>query len=74
MDVGNVNAEYLNCLDKASFSVDVGNLYIQLKGSKEDFLITAKIDVGKCNVSSTITGQKQLNLSADVGNIEVRFY
>lgn len=59
-------------LSSLSVTVDVGDINVSVCGEREGYTVTAHTDAGACNVEDGGDGIP-LELSVDVGNIDVRF-
>lgn len=74
VDAGNIDATRLvaNIVDA---DVDTGDLTINMIGNESDYGLVGSVDIGKCNFANrpTPTSGKRVDLSVDVGNINLTF-
>ncbi len=74
-DVGNISFTEIGSempLSSLSVTADVGNIDVILSGVRDEYKISAKTDVGNCNVTDGGDGVS-VDLLSDVGNINVKF-
>ena len=71
-DVGNIDFEEL---DSKSITVtnDVGNINGTLCGKIDDYTVDCDKDMGKCNISDRVGGDRQLKIKSSVGNVNIKF-
>lgn len=74
VDAGNIYATRLvaNVVDG---DIDTGDLTINMIGNENDYGLVGSVDIGKCNFTNrpTPTSGKRVDLSVDVGNINLTF-
>lgn len=71
-DVGSIDIDSLDCR-VTSLSSDVGSIKGKLCGKLEDYTVSCRKDMGSCNVSDRVGGDKILKVSTSVGNINITF-
>ena len=71
-DVGNIELEKLDCKD-ISLTNDVGDIKGTLCGSDVDYTIDCESDIGDCNISDRVGGERKLKIKSSIGDINIKF-
>ncbi len=71
-DVGNIDLENLDCKN-ITLTNDVGNINGTLCGKEDDYTVNCDNDMGKCNISDRVGGDRQLRIKSSVGNVNIKF-
>ncbi len=71
-DVGNIDFEDLDSKNIA-ITNDVGNINGTLCGKIDDYTIDCDKDMGKCNISDRVGGERILRIESSVGNVNITF-
>lgn len=71
-DVGSIDVDSLDCR-VTSLSSDVGSIKGKLCGKLEDYTVSCRKDMGSCNISDRVGGDKILKVSTSVGSINITF-
>ena len=61
------------CADKIILSTDNGEIEAKILGRKSDYTITVDSDLGDSNIVNQSGGSKILEISSDIGDIEIHF-
>lgn len=70
---GNITFENLDVGSAFTVTVKNGNITGTIAGSYEDFAILANVKKGESNLADKAQGEKQLNISANNGNVQIDF-
>lgn len=71
-DVGSIDFESLDSKN-VTITNDVGNINGTLCGKIDDYTIDCDKDMGKCNISDRVGGDRQLKIKSSVGNVNIKF-
>lgn len=74
-DNGDVETENGGLIDaeRTNIETDNGDIEIKLTGSKNDYTVSLKKELGDSNITSQTGGSKYLSIDSDLGDIEVYF-